>query len=81
MIEWALVRPVDTAKLDAARKALVEREGEACMVELAAVIGSIDIFTKFTQTTGKPALPKLMTNIMRFVFGLLRFIYELVFRC
>mmetsp|Transcript_33166 Transcript_33166/g.61089 ORF Transcript_33166/g.61089 Transcript_33166/m.61089 type:complete len:86 (+) Transcript_33166:324-581(+) len=80
MIEAALVRPTDCSKLNEARRLLVESEGEACMVELSAVIGSIDLFNKLTQGTGRPALPKAMTGIMRFVFAIIRFFYELFFQ-
>jgi hypothetical protein len=65
--------------MEAARTVLVATEGEATLVEASAVAGSIDMFTKFTDGTGRPAVPNFMTRIMRFVFAIVRFFYELFF--
>jgi len=62
-----------------ARKLLVATEGEATLVEASAVAAGIDQFTKLTDGTGRPALPTFMTRMMRFVFGIMRFFYELFF--
>lgn len=81
VVEEALVRPLDKAKLEEVRTTLLQHEGEACLVEVSAVIGAMDMFTKITQGTGRPPLPKAMTNLMRLVFAIIRFVYELFFRC
>ena len=81
VIEAAMVRPIDDSKLEKARFLLLEEEGLACLVELSAVIGSFELFTKITQGTGRPALPKWATRIMMIVFSIIRFVYELFFRC
>ena len=79
VIESALVRPIDTEKLEVVRNEFVKQHGTACLVELAAVIGAIDHLNKFSQATGRPAMPKIVIQIVRFVFGIIRFLYELVF--
>lgn len=79
LVEAATTRPLNESKLEAARQSLAQGEGEATVVEASAVIGSMDIFTKITQGTGRPALPNFMTKMMRFVFGIIRFLYELFF--
>lgn len=81
LVDAALVRPLNKARLEEVRTTLVEHEGKACLVEVSAVIGAMDMFTKITQATGRPSLPKAMTNIMRIVFAIIRFVYELFFRC
>ena len=79
LITTAVSRPVSMSAMEQARKALVEGEGEATLVEASALIGAFEEFTKVTQGTGRPPLPESMTTIMRFVFGIIRFFYELFF--
>ena len=72
VIEAAMVRPIDDSKLEKARFLLLEEEGLACLVELSAVIGSFELFTKITQGTGRPALPKWVTRQFGLVVGSLK---------
>ena len=79
LVQAASTRPLDPLILSKARDQVVQTQSEATLVEAAAAIGVFELFTKITQGTGRPALPGLMTGIMRYVFAVVRFFYELFF--
>jgi hypothetical protein len=64
LVEAAAIRPFDASKVEAARKSLLATEGEATLVEALAVNGSIDLFTKLMDGTGRTAMPDFMMRII-----------------
>ena len=80
LVQAASTRPLDPLILSKARDQVVQTQSEATLVEAAAAIGVFELFTKISQGTRRPALPVVMTGIMRYVLAIIRFFYEFFFR-
>ena len=73
LIEAACRHPVNKGALDAARQNLLDQEGEATLIETCAVLGALDMMTKVADSTGRPAMTKGFSRIMKTVVPVVRF--------
>ncbi|CAB9499777.1 expressed unknown protein [Seminavis robusta] len=69
-------RPVDLATVSKARDVVLQDQGEGTLVEAAVVLGLTDAVTKVTDATGKQPLAGLLWTFLKFVFAILRYLYE-----
>lgn len=76
MVNASTKRPVDKGALDKARSVLREY-GEGTFTEAAVVLGFKDGMTKMTDGIGKAPMPAGLMSVLTFLFGILRFCFEL----
>ena len=73
-------RPVDPDAVAKARKALVDTSGgggtEGSIVEAAGILGYKEAMTKIADATGKKQVSSFIWIMLRFIFGIFRFVYE-----
>lgn len=80
LADAATARPFDRERLEAARKFVIDTQGEATLVEAAGVIALMDAYTKVTEATGRPAWTSVMVKVMKLLLGSIRSVYEFVSR-